>query len=111
MDCLLILLLEKYNWYACADVLLLMFQCITRVHSLMEQSLIQAVIVEIPSSLSWDKVHFFVLKISVSHVLNFDVDCGITINNVTVRTVLPTDVLSIREIFLVTSIGVCSFST
>ncbi|XP_039811485.1 peptidyl-prolyl cis-trans isomerase FKBP62-like [Panicum virgatum] len=32
------------------------FTCITRVHSLTEQSLIQAVIMEIPSSSSWDKL-------------------------------------------------------
>jgi hypothetical protein len=108
MDCFLILLLEKCNGCACADVLLLMLQCITRVHSLMEQSLIQAVIVEIPSSSSWDKVHFFVLKISVSHVLNLDMDCVIIINSVIVGAVLHTDGLSIREICLITSI-ICSF--
>jgi len=96
MHCFLILLLEKYIGCACADVLLLMFQCITRVHSLMEQSSIQAVIVEIPSSLSWDKVHFFVHKIFMSHVLNFGMDCVIIINREIVRIVLHTDGLSIR---------------
>ena len=96
MDCFLILLLEKYNGYACANVLLLIFQCITRVHSLTEQSFIQAVIMEIPSSSSWDKVHFFVHKIFMSRVLNFGMDCVIIINREIVRIVLHTDGLSIR---------------
>ena len=96
MDCFLILLLEKYSGYACADLLLLIFQCITRLHSLTELSLIQSVIMEIPSSLSWDKVHFFVHKIFMSHVLNFGMDCVIIINREIVRIVLHTDGLSIR---------------
>jgi hypothetical protein len=62
--------LEKFETSEiCADFsLMMMFQCITLVLSLMEQSSIQAVIAEHPSSSSWDKVLTLVLMISVAHV-------------------------------------------